>query len=64
MKNVDEKEIKLPSEEVVESKMAIMHLKNTADRDSKMESEEFIDFVMQPFGDLSEKLIVSNVNAC
>lgn len=54
MKNVDEKEIKLPSEEAVESKMAVMHLKDTADRDSKMKSEEFTDFVMRPFGDFSK----------
>lgn len=64
MKNVDEKELKLPSEEVVESKMAIMNLKTTADHDSKMKSEEFTDFVMQLFGEFSEKSIVNNVKAC
>lgn len=61
LKNVGEKEIKSPSEETVESKMTVTHLKDTANRDFKMKSEEFTDFITQPFGDSSEKLIVNKI---
>ena len=61
LKNVGEKEIKSPSEEAVESEMTVMHLNDTANCDSKMKSEEFTDFITQPFGDSSEKLIVDKI---